>query len=72
MMYPAGDAHLAYHQLVKEITITPGGYDLTVEELYDGLMLTEKGHEFFTMLKEAKRDGRHHTIKGKYSTVNTN
>ena len=41
-------------ELLREIIITPGGYDLTVEELYDGLMLTTKGHEFFSMLKEAR------------------
>ena len=49
---------------VKEYTITPGGYDLTVDELYDGLMLTEKGHDFFTAIKEAKAMGRKITIKG--------
>ena len=51
-------------ELVREITITPGGYDLTVDELYDGLMLTEKGHDFFTAIKEAKAMGRKITIKG--------
>ena len=51
-------------ELVREISITPGGYDLTVDELYDGLMLTEKGHDFFTAIKEAKAMGRHITIKG--------
>ena len=51
-------------ELVREITITPGGYDLTVEELYDGLMLTTKGHDFFTAIKEARAMGRTVTIKG--------
>ena len=51
-------------ELVREIMITPGGYDLTVEELYDGLMLTEKGHDFFNQIKDAKAFGRHITIKG--------
>ena len=51
-------------ELLREITITPGGYDLTVEELYDGLMLTEKGHDFFNQIKDAKAFGRHITIKG--------
>ena len=50
--------------LVREITITPGGYDLTVEELYDGLMLTEKGHDFFTQIKEAMAIGRTVEIHG--------
>ena len=65
---PAGYADLA-SSLVREITITAGGMDLTVDELYDGLMLTEKGHDFFTMLKEAKKDGRHITIKGNYNNM---
>ena len=53
--------------LVREITITPGGYDLTVEELYDGLMLTEKGHDFFTAIKEARAMDRNISIKGNNS-----
>ena len=51
-------------ELVREISITPGGNNLTVEELYDGLMLTEKGHDFFTVLKEAKAMDRVVTLKG--------
>ena len=51
-------------ELVREISITPGGYDLTVDELYDGLMLTEKGHDFFNQIKEAQSIGRTVTIKG--------
>ena len=50
--------------LVREITITPGGYDLRVEDLYDGLMLTEAGHDFFDAIKDAKDMGRKITIKG--------
>lgn len=40
-------------ETVEEITITSGGQDLSIEDLYDGLMLTEEGHDFFSMLKEA-------------------
>ena len=40
--------------VLAEVTITPGGYNLAVEDLYDGLMLTTEGHDFFNMLKEAK------------------
>ena len=47
---------------VEEITITPGGHDIAIDELYDGLMLTEKGHDFFTMLKEADAMGRGYTV----------
>ena len=36
---------------LKEITITTGGYDLAVSDLYDGLMLTEKGHDFLNQIK---------------------
>ena len=50
--------------LVRTITITPGGYDLTVEELYDGLMLTEKGHDFFNTLKEARAMRGSYTLNG--------
>ena len=50
------------NELLAEITITPGGYNLAVEDLYDGLMLTEKGHDFFTMLKEAKSIGRGYKV----------
>ena len=46
------------NKLLAEVTITPGGYNLAVEDLYDGLMLTTEGHDFFNMLKEAK------TIRG--------
>ena len=36
---------------LKEITITTGGNDLAVSDLYDGLMLTEKGHDFLNQIK---------------------
>ena len=40
-------------EVVREITITPGGYNFDISDLYDGLFLTTKGDEFFTMLREA-------------------
>ena len=49
---------------VEDIVITPGGQNLAIEDLYDGLMLTTKGHDFFTMLKEADAMGRGYTING--------
>ena len=55
---------------LRAITITPGGNNLTVEELYDGLMLTEKGHDFFTLLKEAKSMGRVVTLIGNKTNSN--
>ena len=39
-------------KLVKDYIITPGGYNFNVSDLYDGLFLTEKGNEFFGMLKD--------------------
>ena len=36
---------------LKEITIVTGGNDLAVSDLYDGLMLTEKGHDFLNQIK---------------------
>ncbi len=39
-------------KLVKDYVITPGGYNFDVEDLYDGLFLTDKGQEFFGMLKD--------------------
>ena len=50
-------------ELVREYTITPGGYDLALEDLYDGLMLTEKGHEFFQMIEDEVATGRTVTLK---------
>ena len=50
-------------ELVREYTITPGGYDLALEDLYDGLMLTEKGHEFFQMVEDEVATGRTVTLK---------
>ena len=49
---------------LEEITIVSGGQDLAIEDLYDGLMLTEKGHDFFSMLKEADAMGRGYHING--------
>ena len=60
---PAGETDIK-SSLVKEISITAGGYDLTVENLYDGLMLTTEGHDFFTAIKEAVAIGRTVTLKG--------
>ncbi len=57
-------------ELVKEITITPGGHDLAVSDLYDGLMLTEEGHDFFQLIKDAKALGRTVTVKGGNTTFN--
>ena len=39
---------------VEEITITSGGNNLSVEDIYDGLMLTTKGHDFFASIAEAE------------------
>ena len=50
-------------ELVREYTITPGGYNYDLTDLYDGLFLTEKGQEFFGMLKEAISVGRDVTVK---------
>ena len=52
------------NELLAEITITPGGYNLAVEDLYDGLFLTEEGKAFFEKVKEAKSVGRDVEIKG--------
>ena len=49
---------------LREITITEGGYDYNISDLYDGLMLTTEGHDFFNLIKEAKSMGRTVTIKG--------
>ena len=38
---------------LREIMITAGGYNLNVSDLYDGLFLTEKGYEFFGLLKDS-------------------
>ncbi len=48
--------------LVKEYTITPGGYNYNVSDLYDGLFLTEKGNEFFGILKDSVAADREATI----------
>ena len=39
---------------LEEITITSGGNNLSVEDIYDGLMLTTKGHDFFTEIRDAE------------------
>ncbi len=36
---------------IEAITVTPGGTSLSVEDLYDGLMLTTKGHDFLAEMK---------------------
>lgn len=41
---------------LEEITITTGGNDLALSDLYDGLMLTEKGHELLSEVKALKAD----------------
>ncbi len=56
---------------VRHITITPGGYDLAVTDLYDGLMLTTEGHDFFTLLNESIAAGRTVTVKGNDGTPAT-
>ena len=58
--------------IVEEITITPGGQNLAIEDLYDGLMLTTKGHDFFTMLKEADAMGRGYRVNGNAGTITGN
>ena len=40
---------------LEEITITSGGNNVSVSDIYDGLMLTTKGHDFFTEIREAER-----------------
>ena len=61
---PVSNKEEVKSSLFREIRITPGGYDLTVEELYDGLMLTEKGHDFFTLLKEARAMRGEYVLNG--------
>ena len=56
---------------IRHITITPGGYDLSVTDLYDGLMLTTEGHDFFTLLNESIAAGRTVTVKGNDGTPAT-
>ena len=56
-------------ELVEKITITPGGHEIAIEDLYDGLMLTEKGHDFFTMLKEADAMGRGYHVNGNVGEI---
>ena len=46
----------------KLYSITPGGYNFDVTDLYDGLFLTEKGNEFFGMLKDNVAADRKITI----------
>ena len=36
---------------IGEITVTPGGSNLRVEDLYDGLMLTKEGHDFLDAIE---------------------
>ena len=71
--FPESDA-TAFVDLASEsvetITITPGGNDLAIEDLYDGLMLTTKGHDFFSMLKEADAMGRGYYVNGNAGVIN--
>ena len=39
---------------VEEITITSGGNNVSVDDIYDGVMLTTEGHDFFSAIKEAE------------------
>ena len=52
------------NELLAEVTITAGGYDLALDDLYDGLMLTTEGKAFFEKIKEAKSVGRDVKIIG--------
>ena len=45
-------------KLAKEYVITPGGYNFDVDDLYDGLFLTDKGNEFFGTIRDAVASGR--------------
>ena len=51
------------YSLIQEITITSGGNDFNVSDLYDGLMLTEKGHDILLLAKEAIADSKTVTVK---------
>ena len=58
---------------VETITITSGGNNFKVEDLYDGLMLTEKGHDFLNELKYYdKIDGNASTKEATVGTVSKN
>ena len=58
---------------VEEITITSGGNNFKVEDLYDGLMLTEKGHDFLNELKYYdKIDGNASTKEATVADVSKN
>ena len=55
---PKADSDLKYtakyaEEKVEEITLVGGVTAYKTEDLYDGLMLTTKGHELLTILKEA-------------------
>ena len=50
---------------LEEITITSGGKNFAIEDLYDGLMLTTKGHDFFSTLKASEKSrGTKRTVTG--------
>ena len=58
---------------VETITITSGGNNFNVEDLYDGLMLTEKGHDFLNELKYYdKIDGNASTKEATVAPVSKN
>ena len=72
-----GDGQIAIKpSKVRSITITAGGYNFNVTDLYDGLMLTEKGHDFLSEMKDAISMGRTVTVrvddKDGFFTVNHN
>ena len=72
-----GDGQVAIKSSkVREIMITAGGYNFNVTDLYDGLMLTEKGHDFLSEMKDAISMGRTVTVrvddKNGFFTVNHN
>ncbi len=59
---------------LEEITITSGGKNFAIEDLYDGLMLTTKGHDFFSTLKasEKSRNDAKRVVTGNTGTAITN
>ena len=54
---------------LKEIEIKTGGYDLAVSDLYDGLMLTEKGHDFLNQIKYYDKVSKGATTNAVVKTV---
>ncbi|WP_418565852.1 cell wall-binding repeat-containing protein [Peptacetobacter sp.] len=54
---------------VETITVTPGGTSLSVEDLYDGLMLTTKGHDFLAEMKYYDKADRNDDLDVTVNTV---